>query len=182
MYTGTNLNTVLKKFSSLTSPISFVSKQINAVTSDLCWNWVRNFTTVTSASVIRSLWLASVTSTTSQLPTTKASHVLILIHCCKILSFFGSSQPALGLTCPYALDPFSAHRGFDHATTLSSQCLRGHCRKLFQRQYWGKFWEMGWSAEGLFQVHGYRHELNQIDGGWRTVGMHLFYGRESHSV
>ena len=30
----------------------------------------------------------------------------------------------------------------------------------FQRQRWGNFWEMGWSAYGLFQAHIYHLELN----------------------
>ena len=30
----------------------------------------------------------------------------------------------------------------------------------FQRQRWGNFWEMGWSAYGLFRAHRYHLELN----------------------
>ena len=30
----------------------------------------------------------------------------------------------------------------------------------FQRWHWGNFWEMGWSAYGLFQAHRYQLELN----------------------
>ena len=36
----------------------------------------------------------------------------------------------------------------------------------FQRQHWGNFWEMGWSAYGLFWAHRYHLELNWTD--WRN--------------
>ena len=44
--------------------------------------------------------------------------------------------------------------------------------ELFQRQRWGNFWEMGCSADGLFQVHRHHLELNwsvlnkRSAGGW----------------
>ena len=36
--------------------------------------------------------------------------------------------------------------------------------QLFQRQCWGNFWEMEWSADGLFRTHRYHLELN-----WTTL-------------
>ena len=39
--------------------------------------------------------------------------------------------------------------------------------KPFQRQHWGNFWEMGWSAHKLFRVHKYHIELS-----WTEQWMH----------
>ena len=36
----------------------------------------------------------------------------------------------------------------------------------FQRQRWENFWETGWSAYGLFQVHRYHLELSWTELNW----------------
>ena len=48
--------------------------------------------------------------------------------------------------------------------------------KLLQRQCLGNFWQTGWSAYGLFQVHRYHLELNWIGQRiqricWRSCGV-----------
>ena len=75
-----------------------------------------------------------------------------------------------------------------HPIFFCSVCLRGSARQSplkgwqralsirwtlepFQRQRWGNFYEMGWSAYGLFRAHRYHLELNWTE---LNCSVHLF--------